>query len=210
MQLSAIAITLSVVFTVICCLIPESPRYKAYCDMKYKHTYEFETAAKLHNLWSEEDLQRKSIVDLFNELKKLNLLSLIGLILAEQFIGGISILFYMKHYARLSGELKLSKPNPIAAPSVVSNVCPFHLNLIDQDPWMKFCFLSFHCRCSDFAGTCVDGSGTDAYFEYSVFKIDQILENFVDKKAANHQYHGDSLLCVSAGSILRRRGVSRP
>lgn len=58
----------------------------------------------MHNLWSEEDLQRKSIVDLFNELKKLNLLSLIGLILVEQFIGGISILFYMKHFAQLSGK----------------------------------------------------------------------------------------------------------
>lgn len=59
----------------------------------------------MRNLWSEEDLQRKSIVDLFNELKKLNLLSLIGLILVEQFIGGISILFYMKHFAQLTGEL---------------------------------------------------------------------------------------------------------
>lgn len=72
--------------------------------MKRKHTYDFEKAVKLHNLWSEEDLQRKSIVDLFDELKKLNLLSLIGLILVEQFIGGISILFYMKHFARLTGE----------------------------------------------------------------------------------------------------------
>lgn len=102
MQLSAIAITLSVSFAFICCLIPESPRYQAYWDMKYKHTYKFEKAVKLHNLWSEEDLQRKSIVDLINELKKLNLLSLIGLILVEQFIGGISILFYMKHFAQLT------------------------------------------------------------------------------------------------------------
>lgn len=106
MQLSVIAIILSVFFLVICCLIPESPRYQAYCDMKCKHTYEFEKATKMRNLWSEEDLQRKSIVDLFNELKKLNLLSLIGLILVEQFIGGISILFYMKHFAQLTGELR--------------------------------------------------------------------------------------------------------
>lgn len=77
--------------------------------MKYKHTYEFAKALKLRNLWGEEDLRRKSIVDLFNELKKLNLLSLIGLILVEQFIGGISILFYMKHFAQLTGELTKKK-----------------------------------------------------------------------------------------------------
>jgi hypothetical protein len=71
-----------------------------------KHTDDFNKAVKLHNLWSAEDLQPKSIVDLFDELKKLNLLSLIGLILVEQFIGGISILFYMKHFAQLTGELK--------------------------------------------------------------------------------------------------------
>lgn len=106
MQLSFIAITLSIFFFVICCLIPESPRYQAYCDSNFRHTYEFEKAVKLHNLWSEEDLQRKSIVDLFDELKKLNLLSLIGLLLVEQFIGGISILFYMKHFAQLTGEFK--------------------------------------------------------------------------------------------------------
>lgn len=104
MQFSAIAITLSVSFSIICCLIPESPRYRAFCDLEYKHTYDFEKAVKLHNLWSEEDLQRKSIVDLLNELKKLNLLSLIGLILVEQFIGGISILFYMKYFSQLSGK----------------------------------------------------------------------------------------------------------
>lgn len=69
-----------------------------------KHSYDLEKAVKLHNLWSEEDLQRKSIVDLFDELKKLNLSSLIGLILVEQFIGGISILFYMKHFAQLTGK----------------------------------------------------------------------------------------------------------
>lgn len=103
MQLSAIAITLSLFFFMICCLIPESPRYRAYCDMRFKHTYDFEKAVKVHNLWSEEDLQRKSIVDLFDELRKLNLLSLIGLILVEQFIGGISILFYMKRFAQLTG-----------------------------------------------------------------------------------------------------------
>jgi hypothetical protein len=104
MQLSVIAIILSTFFFFICCLIPESPRYLAFCDMKFKHTYDFEKAVKLHNLWSEEDLQQKSIVDLFNELKKLNLLSLIALILVEQFIGGISILFYMKHFAKLTGK----------------------------------------------------------------------------------------------------------
>lgn len=104
MQLSAIAIALSASFSIICCLIPESPRYQAFRDMKYKDTQDFEKAEKLHNLWTEEDLQRKSILDLINELKKLNLLSLIGLILVEQFIGGISILFYMKYVATLSGK----------------------------------------------------------------------------------------------------------
>jgi hypothetical protein len=64
----------------------------------------FEKAAKTHNLWSAEDLERKSIKDMFDELKKLNLLSLIGLILVEQFIGGVSILFYIKYFARLTGE----------------------------------------------------------------------------------------------------------
>lgn len=104
MQLSVIAILFSFLFFVICCLIPESPRYQAYCDMHDKQSYQFDKAVKIHNLWSVEDLQRKSILDLFDELKKLNLLSLIGLFLVEQFIGGISILFYMKHFAQLTGE----------------------------------------------------------------------------------------------------------
>lgn len=56
------------------------------------------------NLWNDEDLQSKSIFDLFAELKKRNLISLIGLILVEQLIGGISILFYMKHFAQLTGK----------------------------------------------------------------------------------------------------------
>lgn len=103
-QLSVVAILLSIFFFVICCLIPESPHFVAYSDMKYKDTFECEKTVKLHSLWSMEDLQRKSIVDLFTELKKLNLLSLIGLLLVEQFIGGISILFYMKHFAQLSGK----------------------------------------------------------------------------------------------------------
>jgi hypothetical protein len=63
------------------------------------------TAIKIrNNLWIEEDLERKSITDLFVELRKLNLSSLIGLILVEQFIGGISILFYLKYFAQLTGE----------------------------------------------------------------------------------------------------------
>lgn len=72
--------------------------------MKYKDTFKCEKTVKLQSLWNVKDLQRKSIVDLFTELKKLNLLSLIGLLLVEQFIGGISILFYMKHFAQLSGK----------------------------------------------------------------------------------------------------------
>lgn len=32
-----------------------------------------------------------------------------GLVLVEQFIGGISILFYMKHFAKLTGEYNKSK-----------------------------------------------------------------------------------------------------
>lgn len=56
------------------------------------------------NLWNDEDFQSKSIYDLFTELKQRNLISLIGLILVEQLIGGISILFYMKHFAQLTGE----------------------------------------------------------------------------------------------------------
>lgn len=103
--LSVLSIGLSLFFFIICLLIPESPRYNAYCDLKY--SYDLEKAVKPHNLWSEEDLQRKSILDLFVELKKLNLLSLIGLILFEQFIGGISILFYMKHFAQLTGKCQI-------------------------------------------------------------------------------------------------------
>lgn len=63
-------------------------------------------AMKLHNIWGKEDLQRKSISDMFVALKKLNLLPLMGLILVEQFIGGISILFYMKKFAQLTGTGK--------------------------------------------------------------------------------------------------------
>lgn len=70
-----------------------------------EHSYDFEKAMKMRsNLWSEEDLQSKSIFDLFAELQKRNVISLIGLILVEQLIGGISILFYMKHFAQLTGE----------------------------------------------------------------------------------------------------------
>jgi hypothetical protein len=94
------------VYFIICCLLPESPRYQLYCDAFQKHSNDFESATKMRNLWSEEDLQRKSIIDLFIELRKLNLLSLIGLVLVEQFIGGIGILFYMKHFAQLTGEFR--------------------------------------------------------------------------------------------------------
>lgn len=56
------------------------------------------------SIWDKEDLRRKSIKDLLDELRKLNLMPLMGLILVEQFIGGISILFYMKHFGKLTGE----------------------------------------------------------------------------------------------------------
>lgn len=104
---------LSVVYFIICCLIPESPRYQHYCDARKEHDYDFTKTSKMtrsnsscsRNLWNDEDdLQQKSIYDLFGELKKHNLISLIGLILVEQLIGGISILFYMKHFAQLTGE----------------------------------------------------------------------------------------------------------
>jgi len=99
---ATLSVTLSLFYFIICCLIPESPRYQAVQDSE--RSYDLEKAVELNNLWSVEDLQRKSIVDLFAELKKLNLLSLIGLVLVEQVIGGISILFYMKHFAQLTGE----------------------------------------------------------------------------------------------------------
>lgn len=72
-----------------------------------EQSYDFEKAtAKMNsNLWNEEDLQPKSIFDLFDELKKRNVISLVGLILVEQLIGGISILFYMNHFAQLTGEI---------------------------------------------------------------------------------------------------------
>lgn len=103
MQPAVLAIALTSIFFLLCCFLPESPRYLAYCEMKSKDT-DFAKEVELHSIWGKEDLQRKSILDLFDELKKLNLLPLMGLILVEQFIGGISILFYMKHFARLTGE----------------------------------------------------------------------------------------------------------
>lgn len=76
-----------------------------YCEVRKEDSYDIEKAMKMNvNLWSEEDLQSKSIFDLFAELKRRNLISLIGLILVEQLIGGISILFYMKYFAQLTGE----------------------------------------------------------------------------------------------------------
>ncbi|CRK89024.1 CLUMA_CG002519, isoform A [Clunio marinus] len=103
LQHSWIVFALALLFFVICCLIPESPRYQAFREMEVENTYDFEKAVRLHKLFNVEDLQRKSLKDLFNELKKLNLLSVIGLFLVEQFIGGISILFYMKHFSQLTG-----------------------------------------------------------------------------------------------------------
>lgn len=97
------AIALSVFYFILCCFLPESPRWLAYCEMKSKDIDSVK-AMKLHNIWGKEDLQRKSIADLFAELKKLNLVPLMGLILVEQFIGGISVLFYMKYFAQLTGE----------------------------------------------------------------------------------------------------------
>jgi hypothetical protein len=95
----------SLLYFFICCLIPESPRYQYYSETMREHSYDFEKAMKMNrNLWSKEDLQPKSIFDLFAELKKRNVISLVGLILIEQLIGGISILFYMKHFAQLTGK----------------------------------------------------------------------------------------------------------
>lgn len=104
-HLSIISMIISLLYFIICCLIPESPRYQFYCEVRREHSYDFEKATKMNsNLWNDEDLQSKSIFDLFAELKKRNLISLIGLILVEQLIGGISILFYMKHFAQLTGK----------------------------------------------------------------------------------------------------------
>lgn len=96
----------SIFYFIICCLIPESPRYQSYNEKIREQSYDFEKAEKKMNcdLLNEEDLQQKSIFDLFSELKKRNIISLVGLILVEQLIGGISILFYMKHFAQLTGE----------------------------------------------------------------------------------------------------------
>jgi hypothetical protein len=100
--ISVMSIGLSCVLLIASCFLPESPHYRAYCEMKKSH--DFEKTVKTFRLWSAEDVERKSIKDMFVELKKLNLLSLIGLILVEQFIGGVSILFYIKYFARLTGE----------------------------------------------------------------------------------------------------------
>lgn len=108
LHLSIISMIISFLYFIICCLIPESPRYQYYCEVRREHSYDFEKAMKMNisNLWNDddEDLQSKSIYDLFEELKKRKLISLIGLILVEQLIGGISMLFYMKHFAQLTGE----------------------------------------------------------------------------------------------------------
>jgi hypothetical protein len=101
---AVMAIALSTFYFILCCFLPESPRWLAYCEMKSKDIDSVK-AMKLHNIWGKEDLQRKSIADLVAELKKLNLVPLMGLILVEQFIGGISVLFYMKHFAQLTGKL---------------------------------------------------------------------------------------------------------
>lgn len=185
MQLSAIAILLSMFFFVICCLIPESPRYQAYCDMTFKHTYEFEKAVKLHNLWGEEDLQRKSIVDLFDELKKLNLLSLIGLFLVEQFIGGISILFYMKHFAQLSGE-SIDKGKRAASLTFklffrfppLSFSFHYAFPPLSREGWKdvfyQFSHLSVDRRWTILTGTDCNGSGSDANLQHSHLEAHRI------------------------------------
>lgn len=72
--------------------------------MLQKHIGDAEKEKGLYNPWSEEDLQQKSFKDLFVKLQKSNLLWLIGLIVIEQLVGGISILFYIKYFAKLTGK----------------------------------------------------------------------------------------------------------
>jgi hypothetical protein len=96
---------MSLLYFIVCCLIPQSPRYQSYCELKRD---DYEKAMKMNgNLWNDEDLKPKSIFDLYAELRKSNHISLIGLIVVEQLIGGISILFYMKHFAQLTGKTKV-------------------------------------------------------------------------------------------------------
>jgi hypothetical protein len=106
LHLAITSVIFSLLYFIICCLLPESPCYKYDCDTSRAPCHDTEKDVKLCHLWNEQDLQRKSITDLFVELRKLNLSSLIGLILVEQFIGGISILFYIKYFAQLTGECR--------------------------------------------------------------------------------------------------------
>lgn len=47
----------------------------------------------------------KNHLQIFVELQRLQILSLIGLIMIEQLVGGISILFYIKYFAQLTGGI---------------------------------------------------------------------------------------------------------
>jgi Sugar (and other) transporter len=105
LHLSIMSMIMSLLYFIVCCIIPQSPRYQCYCELKRD---DYEKAMKVNsNLWNDEDLKPKSIFDLYAELKKSNHISLIGLIVVEQLIGGISILFYMKHFAQLTGKAKV-------------------------------------------------------------------------------------------------------
>lgn len=88
-------------------MIPESPRYQAYCHHHESLNFrdvESNAIKKQNVLWTHEDLQRKTVCNLISELREKSLCSVIGLIFFEQFIGGISILFYMKKFAVLTGS----------------------------------------------------------------------------------------------------------
>lgn len=49
--------------------------------------------------------KQTSLKNLYTEIKKSSVLYIIGLIMIEQLIGGISILFYIKYFAQLTGNL---------------------------------------------------------------------------------------------------------
>ena len=134
MLLGVLPINVCIFYFIICLFIPESPRFEAYCS--YRESLIFQDAKENaiqkqlpHVLWTHEDLQRKTVDNLLSELKKTKLLSVVGLILFEQFIGGISILFYMKKFAILTGSFIAICSCQY---SLIEVFTPFSLHFIDR------------------------------------------------------------------------------
>ncbi|KAG5670321.1 hypothetical protein PVAND_000597 [Polypedilum vanderplanki] len=163
LNLSIASLICSLIYFIICCFLPESPCYKYYCDISRKQQChnddDMEKDVKLCHLWNEEDLEQKSITNLFAELRKLNLSSLIGLILIEQFIGGISILFYIKYFAQLTGGtisaewisktvgLTLVASIPIAKLTKFSMICSSKKQMIISSIIIIVCMLTLAILC---------------------------------------------------------------